>query len=302
MKIGIIGVGYVGSTLCYSLICNKLVDEIYIYDINEKFLLAQKLDLEQGTPLLEHITKVKMTNLDEIKECDIVVNTASAKVLSPDRIMELKENRKIVKEIFKNFSDYKGIIINISNPCDIISYLIAEETKLPLNRIIGSGTLLDSVRLKLTISNYYNLDSKDVSALVIGEHGTSQVLVYSNCTYKNDSLSNYLKNNNLSFNKQALDDEVRKAGSNIFGVKNRTEYGIASCVTYIIKQIIEDKGTTLPLSTPYYFKNKLIYISKLARFNKNGYLDDVKMHLNKEEIDLFNKSCERIFEIMYEEE
>lgn len=299
MKIGVIGLGSVGSTLTYNLIVNQLADEIFLYDINENWLIAQKLDLEQGAALNTKQPKLIKASLDMLYTCDIVVNTASAKIQNPDRLSELKTSRAIVEQVFAKFKNFPGIIINVSNPCDIITKLIKDVTGLPANRVIGSGTLLDTIRLKMTFANHYDLNPEIIKTLVIGEHGTSQVLVYSNCYINDFPYQDYVIKNNLAFQEDLFANEVKAAGATIFNTKNRTEYGIASCVGYIIKQIVNDTGAILPLSTSYIYEGKEIYISKLVVINRNGYQNDIPMTLTTAEEEGFTASCQKISNILY---
>ena len=297
-KVGIIGLGHVGRAIAFNLINKELVDELAIYDINKEILIANKLDLEQGGALNNNITKINIADFAILNECDILINTASSKILSPDRLTELKENKKIVKEIFKNFKNYKGIIINVSNPCDIISKLILDETNIDKKRIFSSGTLLDTIRFKMTLANHYNISPKDVFALVVGEHGESQVLCYDEVKIKNGTLFTYLKKNNLNFDKKIIDQEVIKSGANIFYAKGTTEYGIAGVVSFIIKQIKEDTNAILPLSAPYIIDGKLIYISHLVKINKLG-IEDVLMNLSLDEEEAFKSSALKLSKLLY---
>ncbi len=298
-RIGIIGVGYAGSTIAYNIINKQIVDELYIYDINEAWLLAQRNDLEQASMLNDKITRVVSSSLQDLKKCDIIVNTASAKVLTANRLAELEANREIIKDIFTGFSDYKGIIINISNPCDIITKLIVDISGLNPNRVLGSGTILDSLRLRATISNHYKIDPHEVKALVMGEHGSLMYFVFSQTFINNVDFFTYLKDNNLKYDEDVFYKEVLRAGHNIFDVKGRTEYGIANSVFLIIESLLKEDITPLTISAPTYYKDKLIYTSRLVNLNNTGYLSDQTLNLNEIEKDKYQAVLEHIYKILY---
>lgn len=298
-RVGVIGLGFVGGAVCHSLIDKGMIDELYLYDINAPWLKAQYLDLLQASVLNKKKVTLKMVSLKDLNECDILVNTASAKVLSPDRLQELSSNRVVVKDIFKELTRFKGLILNVSNPCDIISCLITEETNICPSRVLGTGTLLDSIRLKTTISSIYNVEPSRVKALAMGEHGSDLILALSTTTIDNLPFFTYLKENNLTFNEEVFKKEVTLAGSNIFSVKHRTEYGIASCVTYIIEALFSEDKTQLPLSAPIMYKDKLIYTSRPVYVNKDGYVGDGPLTLNEIELTRYEEVKAKQFAILY---
>lgn len=282
-RIGIIGVGYVGACTAFALINNINIDEIYLYDIKKDFLLAQKNDIEQAAMINKKITTVKIAELKDLLNCDIVINTASAKVLSADRLKELDNNKKIIFDIFSQFKGYQGIILNVTNPCDIVSKLIVDASEISPNKVIGTGTLLDSLRLKSTISSLYKVLPSEVEALAMGEHGANLFYAFSQTTIKGKPFFSYLKENNLNYDKELFNKEVMLAGSNIFSVKGRTEYGIANVTNFIVNALLKTIPTAIPLSAKDYYSDKLIYTSRLVLISNKGYLNDIKIVLSDEE-------------------
>lgn len=293
-RIGIIGVGHVGSHIAKEIISQGLADEIYIYERNLDFANAQALDLHQSTLLGKDID-VKVSTLDELTECDIVMNTASGKITDGNRLEELKETGRIIEEIFTPFKNkFKGIIINVSNPCDIATYLIHKVTGIDFRRIIGTGTLLDSLRFKEVLARKLNVRPSRINALVLGEHGESQVNIYSNTYIDNLTLNEYTRQYNVTINYDELSQDVRKAGWDIFRVKHCTEFGIAASTAYIVNSIKNDIEREIPFSHAYNYNNELIYISTLAKINKDGYMYTIKLDLSNEEVDKFKHSCDII--------
>ncbi len=301
VKIGIIGVGHVGSHIASALIYNRLCSDLYLFDLNKDLLRAQRKDLEQGNMLDDVIVRLHEATILDLLSCDIVVNTASKQITDGDRVGELEANREIVKSIFKDFSEesFKGIIINVSNPCDVIACLIHKVTGIKANRIISTGTLLDSVRLKSSISEMYHIPAKDIKALVIGEHGKTQVNAYSNTYIYNQPIKEYLKEYNVDLDEKELLHIVTRAGWDIFDVKRATEFGIAGVTAYLIKQILFNTGIVIPYSHMHYYDSKLIYTSTPAFIGKSGFIKELPLKLNEAEEEAFNKSCEAIKNLIY---
>lgn len=293
MKIGVIGLGHVGAHVVSAIVQKNLASELYLYDLNEKKLIAEINDLEQASLLEDTNPRFIKANLEDLLYCDIVINTASKRIISGDRLKELEGTKEIIYSLFKNFNNdnFKGIIINISNPCDIISYLIHKITGIDSKRVIGTGTLLDSIRFKAVLSKKLNVSPKDIYALVVGEHGESQVNAYSNCNVYGINLETYLEINKIEFDKNEIKSLVSQAGWDIFSVKGATEYGIGSVTAYLIDCIKNDKRISIPFSHPYIFKDREIYISTLAILGENGYVSDVDLFLNSSEKEEFEKSC-----------
>lgn len=293
MKIGVIGIGHVGAHVVSAIVQKNLASELYLYDLNEEKLVAEINDLEQASLLETTNPRFIKATLNDLLGCDIVVNTASKRIINGDRLKELEGTKEIVESIFKNFNvdNFKGIIINISNPCDVVSYLIHKVTGIPANRIIGTGTLLDTMRLKVVLAKFFSVSPRNVSVLVMGEHGNSQLNVYSQCSIYGNSLTDYLKNKNLSFSASEIGREVMNAGWSIFSVKGATEFGIGSVTAHLIACIKNDQRCALPYSHIYNYKGKTIYTSTPALIGREGFIEEVYTKLNAEEEELFAKSC-----------
>ena len=300
-KIGIIGVGHVGSHIASALMYNSLCSDLYLFDLNKDLLRAQRKDLEQGNMLSDVIVRIHEAEINDLLSCDIVINTASKQITDGDRVGELKANKEIVKSIFSEFNEesFKGIIINVSNPCDVIACLIHKTTGIKPNRIISTGTLLDSVRLKSAISEMYKIPAKDVKGLVIGEHGKTQVNAYSNTYIYNRPIKEYLSEYNEVLDEKELLHTITRAGWDIFDVKRCTEFGIAGVTAYLIKQILFNTGIVLPFSHMHYYDGKLIYISTPAFIGKSGFIKELPIKLSSNEEEAFNKSCEAMKNLIY---
>lgn len=299
-KIGIIGLGHVGAHVASAIIQHNLATDLYLFDLNQEKLIAEKKDLEQAALLEDATPVIHQANLVDLLQCDFVVNTASKPIMGGDRLKELAGTKAIVEEIFKDFNSdtFKGIIINVSNPCDVVTYLIQKVTKLDSRRVIGTGTLLDTLRMQSVLSQDLKVAPKNINALVIGEHGESQVNVYSQTLIYNASLAEFLKANKLALDYAKIDEETRYAGWAIFKVKNATEYGIGSVTAYLIKQILQNSNIILPYSHPYIYKNQLIYTSYPAYLNSCGYNGDFRVELDEREQELFAKSNEVLLEVI----
>lgn len=298
-KIGVIGLGYAGAAICHALINDSLIDELYIYDLNKNLLMAQKNDLAQAAMINEKIVKVIPAEIKDLFSTDILINTASAKVTTSDRMAELTANKPLILDLFKNFIGYKGIIINITNPCEIITKLIVDATKIDPKRVLGSGTILDSIRLKWAISDIYNIDPNIIDAYAFGEHGVDLIYAFSNTTIAKKPFFTYLKEHNLSYDEETFKDAVVKAGSNIFKVKQRTEYGIANCINFIIRNIIKETKTILCIDAPTNYNGKLIYTARPVIVLQDGYLKDADFTFDEDEKHKYERVEAKFYQVLY---
>lgn len=298
-RIGVIGLGYAGAAICHALINDSLIDELYIYDLNKDLLMAQRNDLAQAAMINCKIVKVLPATLEDLYSTDILINTASAKVTTSDRMAELTANKPLILDLFKHFIGYKGLILNITNPCEIITKLIVDATKIEPKRVLGSGTILDSIRLKWAISNTYNIDPHLVDAYAFGEHGVDLIYAFSNTTIAKKPFFTYLNEHNLNYDEEAFKDAVVKAGSNIFKVKQRTEYGIANCINFIIRNIIKETKKILCIDAPTNYNGKLIYTARPVIVLQDGYLKDADFTFDQDEKHKYERVEAKFYQVLY---
>ena len=239
-KVIIIGTGNVGVSYAYSLLSSNLnIHEIVLIDINTQKAEGEALDLLNCIPLVNTSSKIKFGTYEECNDASIICITAgvSQRANITSRMEDLSKATNIFKDIVKNIASTKfnGIILVAGNPLDVMTYITWKYSGLNSNRIIGSGTSLDTARLQNILSERLNISPKSINAYVIGEHGNSQFIPWSNAKIGLEPISNYLTYDEM----QKIEEETRNFGFRIAQKKNYTCFGVASALTRITKALIE---------------------------------------------------------------
>ena len=266
----VIGLGNVGKTICYSLIKEKLFNTIYLLDINENLTIAEKNDLSDGV-ILSSFTNIKKGSYQDLSSCEFIIISAGISQSSvKSRLEQTSSALKIFDSILTDLkkANYNKFIIICSNPVDILTFYTIKKLNYDYHKVIGSGTLLDTNRYKNILSTYLNIPSKNINGYVLGEHGSGAVTLFSSTLINNLPLNEYLKANNLSINKEEIEEKIKKRGFEIVKGKGATFYGISECVVYIIKNILFSTNNLLPLSI--LSPSKDFAYSYLVNINKNG--------------------------------
>jgi len=297
-KVGIIGTGLVGSSTAFSLITQGVCDEILMIDINEERALGEVMDLNHCIEYLNRNTKVIRGRYDQCRDVDIIVITAGAPPKpGQTRIDTLELSAKIVESIVDPImkSGFKGHFIVISNPVDMIAYHVYKISGLPKNHIIGTGTSVDSARLKNFIGELLNVDPRSVQAYSMGEHGDSQMVPWSHVTVGGKSFDEILTDNKDRVGDVDLDKlvlETAKAGWEVYNRKGTTYYGIATATVGIIKAIMNDENRIMPVSTLLEgeYGESDVFCGVPAVLNADGVKEVVEIHMTNDELDKFKKS------------
>ncbi len=250
-KIGVIGVGPVGITYAYTLIQQQLVDELVLIDLNQELLEAQVADLQDAVALGSPKIIIKSGTYADLQDANLVCITAAAKATKViNRLDFVSVNAKIITDISKELvaNDFSGKIIISSNPVDIMTQVCQDVTGLNPNHIIGSGTILDSARLRKQLAKQLQVAVNEVDTLVLGEHGDSSVPIYSQTKVNNIPLNEYVKEKQLVIDLEQIYNDMRTGGYDIFRIKGETSYGIATYLTKITNAIINDTKEQLPVS------------------------------------------------------
>ena len=308
-RVVIAGVGNVGATTAYSIINQGLCEEIVLIDVNREKARAEAMDMEHPTYFMNRNIKVREGGYEDCREADIVVITASAPMpkSSNNRLEMLAPSmgiiRSIVTEVMK--SGFSGIFVVVSNPVDIMTYYCWKISSLPKERVIGSGTTLDTARLCISLSKLYELDAKSVQAYVIGEHGDSELVSWDSANIGGKNISDVMRDNaerTAGKTKEELLRETVQAGWDIFQRKGNTCYGIAASTTAIIKSILFDENRIYPVSVmldgAYGLKN--VFLSAPTILNRQGAKEVVEIHLNPEELAAYRRSA-KLLSDFYEE-
>lgn len=297
-KIAIIGTGLVGSSTAFSLVTQGVCDEILMIDINKERALGEVMDLNHCIEYLNRNTKVIQGSYEQCADVDVVVITAGAPPKAGQtRLDTLELSAKIVESIVKPImeSGFKGHFIVISNPVDMMAYHVYKLSGLPKSNIIGTGTSVDSARLKNFIGDLLNVDPRSVQGYSMGEHGDSQMVPWSHVTVGGKSFYEILEDNKDRVGEVNLDQlvlETARAGWEVYNRKGTTYYGIATAAVGIIKAIINDENKIMPVSTLLegeYGEND-VFCGVPAVLNADGVKEVVEIHMTNEELDKFRKS------------
>ena len=298
-KIVIVGAGKVGSTFAFSLMISGLSREIVLIDKNEALAIGECMDLNHGLSFA-HPTRIYAAGYEACVDADIVVITAGANQ-KPDQTRTdlVKTNVAIYKEIVPSITRYTrdAILLVVTNPVDILTYVTLKLSGLPSNRVIGSGTVLDTARLKYMISNYAKVDTRNVHAYIIGEHGDTELPVWSDATIGGMDVetycSEYAQLGNVNNEMKDLFLKVKNAAYEIIKLKGATNYSIAMALVKITKSILRNENSILPVSTLItdYYGISDVCISIPSIVNINGVEQTIKLDLSAEEEKLFKHSA-----------
>ncbi|MDR1694745.1 MAG: L-lactate dehydrogenase [Lactobacillaceae bacterium] len=288
MKIGIIGAGNVGSTIAYTLVINNIASEIVLVDTNTAKAKAEANDIMHATPV-SHNVKINDGDYEDIKGAGIVIITAGSRRKPGQTRTDLLEiNTKIFASIVPEIVKYapESIIIIASNPVDVMAHITLKLSGFPPNRIIASGTILDTARLQSILSRHLAISPKYINAYVLGEHGDSQTLIWSGL--KNGKITKKLM--------EDIDNEVRYGGKKIIEGKGATFYGIGCCVARLCQAIINDENAVFTVSSHRSEAEgiKDVFASYPTVINKNGIGKILKPEISNEEKQLLIKSIEAV--------
>ncbi len=297
-KAVIIGCGFVGSASAFSLMESGLFSEIALIDQNKDKSEGEALDISHGVSFYKPM-KIYSGNYDDITDASIVIITAGANQIPDESRLELaQKNISIFKSIISEIKlrDFKGILLIVSNPVDILTAVTIKLSGLPENRVIGSGTVLDTARLKYEIGNYLNVDSRSVHAFIIGEHGDSEIAVLSSANVSGIKLSDFFEMKGF-YNYKEISEEITKRVKNsayeIISKKKATYYGIASSVRRICEAVVRNEKAILPISSMLHGEYGIegIALSLPAIIGKNGFEARIPIKLDDEETQNLIKSA-----------
>ena len=300
-KVVLVGTGFVGMSMAYSMLNRGGVSELVLIDIDKDKTIGEQMDLSHGLPFAPQKMIIKAGDYDECKDAQIVVITAGiAQKPGQTRLELAKTNTKIMKSITQSImaSGFNGIIIVASNPVDLMTYVVAKVSGLPKNQVFGSGTVLDTARLRYIMSGYLKVSSKNIHAYIMGEHGDSSFVpwnhAYVGCKKVTDVMAD---NNHPMKDLEKIHEDVVNAAYEIIEKKKATYYGIGMALSKIVKSVIDNDNSILTVST--YLKDGEygqddIYIGVPAIINSKGVRELLELDLDEEEQAKLNHSCEVI--------
>lgn len=248
-KIMIVGTGNVGASIAFALVNQRTaVNEIILTDIIAKDAEGEAMDLNDALAVAPSYVKIKNGTYKDAKDCDVVVITAGAAQKPGETRMELlKKNVNILKGMVEQImaSGFNGIFLVVTNPMDVMTYYTWKFSGLPYEKVIGSGTVLDSARLRKRLASYLNVNPKSVHAYQVGEHGDSEITLYSTADMGGQRISTMLPKETLN----GISEFVRNEAYDIIDKKGATHYGIATCVAQILNCILNDENRVLSVSS-----------------------------------------------------
>lgn len=245
----IVGTGNVGASIAYSLINQRTaVNELVLVDINTADAEGEAMDLRDALAVAPSYIKIKSGSYKDARGCDIIVITAGTNQKPGEtRLDLLKKNagifRPMIKEIMSN--GFHGIFVVVTNPMDVMTYITWKYSGLPSDHVIGSGTVLDSARLRLKISEKLNINPKSIHAYQVAEHGDTEFALWSSANVSGQPLNTLLSEMSM----MEIEDYARNEAYEIIAKKGATHYGIGVCTTHIIQAILNDERRVLPISS-----------------------------------------------------
>lgn len=300
-KVVLVGDGAVGSSFAYSLLqTTQAVDELVIVDLNKEKSHGDALDLQDITPL-ESPTIIRSGEYADAADADIAVVTAGVPRKPGETRLDLvNKNVKILSTIIKPIVDsgFHGIFLVSSNPVDILTTLTQRMSGFPKERVIGTGTSLDSARLNVLLSQKLDVPVSEIDAHIMGEHGDTSFAVFDEATVNGQPLKEAA---DLSADDYAaLEQAVKKRGGEIISSKGATFYGVAKCLAYIVKAILENRNVVLPISAPLNgeYGVKDLYLGVPAVINTRGIAKVIEHDLSEEESKKMLHSAAKMKEVL----
>lgn len=299
--IGIIGAGLVGANFAFALLISGLAREIVLVDANHKKAKGESLDLAQAVPFAKPV-KVYAGNYPDLKEAEIIVITAgAARLQGKTRLDMAGRNAEIIQNVVQKIIhvNKSAILIMVTNPVDVLTNVTLKVSGFPSRRVLGSGTILDTARFRALISERCKIDSRDIHAYVIGEHGDSEVAVWSQVNIAGVPIKEFCQRCEKACtiqDRQEISQKVRNAAHEIVKNKGSTSYAISMSIARIVEAIMRDENSVLPVSTfiENYQGVSGIAIGVPAVINRNGAARLVDLNLSPEEHEAFHKSAEVI--------
>ncbi len=307
-KIAIIGTGSVGSTIAYTLTVMGIASEIVMIDINSEKALGEALDIRQGTPFCGPCSVYAGTYQDAAGSDIVILTSGIARKPGQTRLELAQTNVNITKSIIPEITRYApdAIYIIVSNPVDVLTYTFHKFSSIPENRIIGSGTILDTARLRSRLSEYYNINQSNVHAYVFGEHGDSSFIPWSVANISNvpiadcGSLITMPGITSPALDYEEIEQYVRKSGGRVIARKGATFYAVSVSVCHICKCILSGIDTTMTVSTMMHGEYGIddVCLSTLNLVGQNGIRSKVNINLSEQEVAALRHSADTLKDVI----
>ena len=292
-KVAVVGCGFVGASIAFSLMQKSLFSEMVLIDANQAKAEGEAMDLSHGLPYASEMDIYAGTYPDLADSALTIITAGANQKPGETRLDLIERNVKILQSIIPQITatSFEGILMIVSNPVDILTYEAQRISGYPIHRVIGSGTVLDTARLKYLLSRLLKVDSRNVHAMIIGEHGDSELAVWSGANISGIDLDHFCQ-----LRGQAYSQEVRDSAYEIISRKGATYYGIAMAVGRIAECIVKDEKAVLPVSTVFRGAYGLcgLALSVPSVVGKDGVEAVLEIPLSEDELAALHASAQQL--------
>lgn len=298
-KVVLVGTGMVGMSFAYAALNQNVCDELVLIDLNELRAKGEAMDLNHGLAFSKSSMKIYSGGYSECGDADIVVICAGVNQKSGESRLELlQRNAKVFQSIVEPVvnSGFDGVFLVATNPVDIMTRITYELSGFNYSRVIGTGTTLDTARLRYLLGEYFNVDPRNMHAYVIGEHGDSEFVPWSQALLATKPISDVLKDNPNTYHieeLQKISADVKNAAQEIIAAKNATYYGIGMALVKIVRAILSDENSVLTVSVRLRgeYEQKDVFLGNPCIINRGGVDRIIELSLTDEELAKMQKSA-----------
>ena len=300
-KAGVIGLGHVGAHAAYSLAVQGIVDELVLVDTNDKKLSSEVQDLRDAVAYMPHRVTVNAGDFADLGDCDVIVNCVGKIDLltTHNRLTEMDFTISAVRGYVDKIraSGFDGVLINITNPCDIVTRELAMGLGLPKGRVFGTGTGLDTSRLLSALNRQTGVDHKSITAYMMGEHGAAQFAPWSVVSFCGMPLDEWARRDErFRFDREALQKESIGGGWVTYSGKQCTEYGICTTAARMVHMVLHDEKAIMPASMELCgeYGEEGLFVGVPCLIGKNGVEKVIELPLTEEELATFHVCCDGV--------
>ena len=296
-KVCLVGTGFVGMSMSYTFLTTGGVDELVLIDVDREKAIGEAMDLQHGLPYSRNHMNIKAGGYEECEDAEIVVITAgTAQKPGQSRLDMTATNARIMKSVCENImkSGFNGILIVASNPVDVMSYVAYRVSGLPAHKVIGSGTILDTARLRYLMSEYLEISPTNIHALVMGEHGDSSFVPWDHAYIGAKKLLEYIAESGRDLTElETIYRQVQQAAYEIINRKKSTYYGIGLSLNRLVQAVLNNENTLLTLSALQNgeYGHQDLFIGVPTLINHEGVRENIRLPLSRADQEKFDRSA-----------
>ena len=307
-KVTIIGAGSVGATTAFALLARNAASEVVLIDINTDKALGEALDIKQATPFIDNCDIYAGSYCDAVDSDVVVITSGIGRKPGQTRLELVQTNVNIIKSIATEITKYapNAIYIIVANPVDILTYAFLKCTELPKNQVFGTGTVLDTIRLRTRLAEIYNVNKQQVHANVLGEHGDTSFVAWSTATIAGIPVDEYNAsiatpyNLPTEYSREDVENYVKKSGGKIIARKGCTVYGIGMSTTHIVKTLSGNAETAMTISSLHEGEYGIsdVCLSSLSLVDSTGVRSIITQKLTDDEVQKLYASAQALKEVI----